>query len=385
MKTRNLFMERTLVMSFVLLILGGCQSARLEKGQCSQAEAITYTSRDGRIEIKPRLKYELILSIHVLETAEDHHRLFIPWAEQMRRDLSPKTLKDAQFLGRRVSVPQLCSLVADYDGTDSIECLTDYIENENRRAINRWARPLRWEPKFLFKDFARWYADFLRKYYKEGFKQGWLAEHRQLVYDDAESTSMELEKLEFSIPEFMERHTGRRFGDKTKTILYPSSFSRPNHAYGFKENGKNVSVYKINSSLHGVVAAAFHELLHRLIDGWQSAGRMRKPIAELGKEPAFKGFAKSRSYRYPDGWVEEMIVHSVANYFTYKAGFRSEQWIRKNQASYGPYEAALYDAIFHAYDRFDKIDDFIFYALTHIKATGDPNKPFVYTGQVPEQ
>ncbi len=378
LKTRCYFQARVLIISFVLLIVGGCRSAEVRKGKCSQAETITYTSKDGRIEIKPRLKYELILSIHVLQTAEDHHRLFVPWAEQMRRDLSAETLKDARFLGRKVHEWGLCSLVADYDGPDNIECLTDYIEHENRNTINRWARWLILEPKFWFKGFASWYADFLRRYYREGFGKSWLAEHRQLVHNDAKSVSTELENLEFSIPGFMEEHTGRRFSDNTKTIYYPSSFSRPCHAYGFSENGKKVALYQIGNGLEGLVLDAFHELMHGLIRGWQKAGRMRKPIAELGKEPAFKGFAKKGSYRYPDGWVEEIIVHSVANYFRYKAGFRSEQWIRKHQASYGPYEAAFYDAIFDAYDRFDTIDDFIFYAMTHIEATGDSNKPFVY-------
>lgn len=385
MRAHHHDLARLLIMSSVFLVVGGCQSMRVKKRERSQAEAIIYTSKNGRAEIKPRLKYELILSIHVLETAEDHHRLFVPWAEQMREDLSAKTLKDAQFLGRKVHEWQLCSLVADYDGPDDIECLTHYIEHENRGAINRWALWLKLDPRFWFKDFASWYADFLRRYYREGFERSWLAEHKQLVYDDARSMSMEAEKLAFSIPDFMEQHTGRRFGDKTKTILYPSSFSRPNHAYGFSENGKNVVLYQINAGLKGMAATAFHELMHGLIGRWQKAGRMKKPIADLGKEPAFGGFAGKGSYRYPDGWVEEIIVHSVANYFTYKAGFRSEQWIRKHQVSYGPYEAAFYDAIFDAYDRFDNIDDFIFYAMMHIQATGDPKKPFMYAAQAPER
>ena len=377
-------MARILIISFAFLVVGGCQSAPVEKGVCSPSETITYTSKSGRIEIKPRLKYELMLSIHVLQTAEDHHQLFVPWAEQMRKDLSAKTLKDARFMSRRLAYTWPCRWIADYDGPDTIECLTDYIEHENRDAINRWASPLRSEPKFWFRDFASWYADFLRRYYREGFEKSWLAEHKQLVYNNAESVSMELENLEFSIPEFMEQHTNRRFSDKTKIIFYPSSFSRPSHAYGFRENGKKVVVYQIGGGLHGLVGTAFHELMHGLIRGWQNAERMSKPIAELSKEPAFKVFANSRSYRYPDGWVDEIIVHSVANYLSYKAGFISEQRIRKHQASYGPYEAAFYDAIFDAYERFDTIDDFIFYAMTHIRATGDPNRPFIYAGQLPE-
>ncbi len=146
-------------------------------------------------------------------------------------------------------------------------------------------------------------------------------------------------------------------------------------------------VYQIGGGLHGVVGTAFHELMHGLIRGWQNAERMSKPIAELSKEPAFKVFANKankRIYRYPDGWIEEIIVHSMANYLAYKAGFRSEELIRKRHASYGRYEAAFYDAIFDAYDRFDTIDDFIFHAMTHIQAPGDPNKPFIYAGQLPD-
>lgn len=360
--------------------MAGCQSVQKD-GLCSPSETITYTSKDGTIEIKPRLKYELILSIHVLVNAEDHHQLFIPWAEQMRKDLSKATLADAQFLGRKVHEWQLCSLVANYDGPDNIECLTDYIEHEYRGPINRWALWLKTDPRFWFTDFASWYADFLRRYYYEGFEKSWLAEQKQLVFDDARSVSMELEKLNFSIPEFMEEHTGRRFRDNTKTIYYPSSFSRPCHAYGFCENGTNVALYQIGNGLLGLVHNAFHELMHGLIHGWQEAERMKKPIKELGKKPAFQVFADKGNYRYPDGWVEEIMVHSVANYFTYKAGFMSEERIRSHQVSYGPYEAAVYDAIFDAYDRFETIDDFIFYAITHIQATDDPNKPFLYVGQ----
>ncbi len=382
MKTHCSLVVESSIVSFALLITAGCRTTPVERPARSQPQAITYTSDDGRIEIKPRLKYDLILSLHVLQTAEGHHRLFIPWAEQMRKDLSARTLKDARFLVGKAGVWGLCSLVADYDGPDNIECLTDYIEHENRNALNWWALGANLGSKFWFRDFASWYADFLRRYYREGFEKGWLAEHRELVYYDAKVMAAELGKLAFSIPDFMEEHTGRRFKDKTKTILYPSSFSRPSHAYGFSENGKNVAVYKVGGSLHSMVTTAFHELMHGLIRGWQKAGRMRKPIAKLGKEPAFKGFAESGSYRYPDGWVEEIIVHSTANYLAYKAGFRTEQWIRKYQASYGPYEAVFYDALFDAYERFDNIDDFIFYALTHIQATGDPGKPFIYAGQV---
>ncbi len=196
---------------------------RLETGRpaCELGEAVTYVSKDGKIEIKPRLKYELILSIHVLQSAEDHHRLFVPWAQQMRKDLSAKTLADARFLGSNAGEWWLCSLVADYDGPDTIECLTDYIEHEHRGAINRGAWRMRLKRRFWFKDFACWYADFLRRYYREGFEKTWLAEHKQLVYNDAKAMSLEVDKLEFSVTDFMEEHTGRRFSDSSKTIFYP--------------------------------------------------------------------------------------------------------------------------------------------------------------------
>ena len=46
-------------------------------------EPVIYKVSSGGIEIKPRLKYELIISLHVLKFAEDHHKLFMPWAQQM--------------------------------------------------------------------------------------------------------------------------------------------------------------------------------------------------------------------------------------------------------------------------------------------------------------
>lgn len=375
-------MARTLIMSFAFLTVGGCRSVPVEKGVCLPSEAIKYTSRNGRIEIKPRLKYELILSIHVLQTAEDHHQLFVPWAEQMRKDLSAKTLKDAWFLGRKAHESQLCSLVANYDGPDSIECLTDYIERENRGAINRWALRLRSEPKFWFKDFASWYADFLRRYYREGFEKGWLAEHRQLVYNDAESISMELEKLDFSITEYMEQFTGRKFDNSNKIILYPSSFSRPQHAYGFSENGVKVFLYKVDKGITSVIASGFHELLHSLIGGWEKPQRINENIRKLAKQELFEKTCQElkKSYGYPLGPLEEQLVHSMARYMLYKKGYIDEKQTRRG--TYGPYEDALYDVLFDKYDSFDNVDDFIYYALSNIKVVGE-NKAarFEYTKQ----
>ena len=363
------------VLAGLILTAGGCQSPGQVKRTklCMSSDDITYTTKDGRITIKPRLKYELILSLHVLATAEDHHKLFIPWAQQMRKSLSPETLRDAGIVAKGAHEWQLCSLVADYDGPDTIECLTDYIEHQNKKTINRWAwwtRQSRSHP-----DFAVWYADFLRRYYKEGFEKAWLDEQKQLVYDDAKRVAGNLENLPFSITKFMEQHTGRRFSGSSKIILYPSSFSRPCHAYGFSENGEKVVLYQIGGE---VIGDAFHELMHPLIHGWDNALRMKGPISRLGREPAFKHFQKKGSYSYPAGWVEEIFVHATANYLKYKAGLAGEEQIKQYQASYGPYESAVYDAIFDRYDRFDKIDDFIYYAMTHIHPNNDPGRPFIY-------
>ena len=59
--------------------------------------------------------------------------------------------------------------------------------------------------------FGGWYADFLRRYYREGFGKKWEGEQRQLVREQAPETVKALEQLPYSILEFMEKHTGRKF------------------------------------------------------------------------------------------------------------------------------------------------------------------------------
>lgn len=208
-----------------------------KKNQKKSDEPIVYKISDGRIEIKPRLKYELIISLDVFYAAEDHHKLFIPWVEQMRKDLSAETLRDAITLRQNSNEWQLCTLVQDYDGPDTIEGLTEFIRVNNNKVITKWARRYGREAAKALglsaEQFADWYAGFLMRYYKEGFEKQWLSEHKKLVFDDAEFVAEELKSLDFSPTKFMEDFTGRKFVGSTKIILYPSSFSRPSHAYGF--------------------------------------------------------------------------------------------------------------------------------------------------------
>jgi len=343
-------------------------------------EAPIYKVSNGRIEIKPRLKYELAISIHVLKFAEDHHKLFVPWAKQMRKDLTKKTSNDAKRLIDNTHEWQLCSLVQEYDGPDTIEDLVKFVKNDNNKTITKWAsmngrsaiKSLGLSPG----QFPGWYTDFFKRYYEEGFEKQWLSEHKQLIYEDAKSIAKELESLEFSPTDFMEKITGRKFSGSTKIILYPSSFSRPQHAYGFSEAGHKVAVYKIGGGKKGVIGTVFHELLHPLIRGWWEAERMKEPISDLAKDDMFKASWDKKgkgSYPYPDKWLDEIVVHSVSNYMTYKAGFISERKARQ-LSSYCDYEKALCEAIFDRYDSFDNIDDFIFYAINHTKRVSKGSK-----------
>lgn len=339
------------------------------------AEPVVYKVSNDRIKIKPRLKYELIISLHVLKFSEDHHKLFINWAQQMRKGLSKKTICETTALIENSHEWQLCSLVQEYDGADTIEGLVEFIKRDNSESIKEWAsanglslvKKLGLAPE----EFASWYAGFLKRYYEEGFKKQWLSEHKELVYKDAKVMAKELESLDISLADFMEDFTGRQFKGTTKIILYPSSFSRPQHAYGFSEGGQRVVVYQIGSEVKGVTGTVFHELLHPLIRGWWKAKRMKEPISALAKEDIFKRNWERKgkgSYPYPDYWLDELIVHAVSNYVGYKAGFFTEEWVKCH--SYGDYEDALYKAIFDCYDNFSNIDDFIFYAINHIRVSG---------------
>lgn len=108
-------------------------------GSAEETVPFAYKVSNGRIEIKPRLKYELIISLHVLKFAEDHHQLFVPWAQQMRKDLTDKTLHDATTLIENTHEWQLCSLVQEYDGPDTIGGLAEFIKSDSNKTITKWA------------------------------------------------------------------------------------------------------------------------------------------------------------------------------------------------------------------------------------------------------
>jgi len=354
-------------MSALAILAGPVMAADVPAVQPQlEKELVTYTICDGRIEIKPRLKYELFLSLHVLRTAEDHHQLFIPWAQRMRASLAPEALQQATNLNALVHEWHLCSLVQDFDGADTIEGLTQYLR-QARPAIAPWAGRY---PEICRRTFGVGpeqlgdaLASFLSRYYAEGFGKEW-PEQQRMIEQQAALDVRTFEQLPFSIPAFMEKHTGRKFQGSTKLIFYPSSFSRPQHGYGFTEKGDKVVVYKVGTSPMGT---ALHELLHPLLRGWQEPERLQKAITELGQQPLFKTDVSGlrAGYDYPQGCLEELIVHAVANYLLVKAGLETEANARRH--SYGAYENALYDAIFDRYDSFPVIDDFIYYALTHIR------------------
>ena len=79
------------------------------------------------------------------------------------------------------------------------------------------------------------------------------------------------------------------------------------------------------------------------------------------------------SYGYPSGCVEEIYVHALGNYLCVKAGVSTEATARRR--GYGPYQTAVYDAIFDRYQEFPMVDDFILYAITHIQPAGTPEQP----------
>lgn len=351
----------------------------------AQDKNVAFSIANGAIQIKPRLKYELMISIHVLKYAEKCHRLLIPWAEQTRKALSAKTLSEASILIENAHEWQLGSLVQDYEGKDSIEGITQYIKADESKTIRKWAdqgwcKPLMGKLHIRPDEFPAWLADFLTRYFREGFGKTWEAEHEKIVYDDAKSTAKELEELQTPIIQFMEKSTGRKFSGATTVILYPSSFSRPSHGYGFREANNKVVVYKAGLGKKSTLGTIYHELLHPLLHGWRNPERMQKVIAELAKQKIFKdSFEKNGkgNYDYPGGWVEELFVHSIAIHMGVKAGLILEKEARDQY--YCDYEKAIYDAIFNSYDKFDTIDDFIFHALTEIKTEGvGENVHFVY-------
>jgi hypothetical protein len=385
-----------IVTVLVCCFISGCNSPTELSNAVNSTnivEPVVYKVGRGRIEIKPRQKYELIISLHVLKYAEDHHKLFIPWAKQMRKDLSEKTLHEVTVLIENAHEWQLSSLVEGYDGSDTIDELVEFIKGAGENEVIKRAQLEHLVKKLDLntKEFSVWYADFLKRYYEEGFRKQWFSKHKKLVYEDAQATAKEFESLVISLTDFMEDFTGRQFKGSSKVILYPSSFSRPQHAYGFSEGGHKVVVYQVGRGKEGVIGSVFHELLHPLIRGWWEEERMKEPISELAKESMFKASWEETgkgSYHYPEYWLDELAVHSVSNYMLYKAGFVSKEWVYQF-SSYCNYEKALCEAIFDRYDTFNSINDFLYYAITHIQVSSKGSSPkFVYVdedGQTPLQ
>ena len=136
---------------------------------------VVYKVGNDRIESKPRLKYELIISLHVLKFAEDHHQLFILWAQQMRKDLSEKTLHEVTVLIENAHEWQLSSLVEGYDGSDTIDELVEFIKGAGENEVIKRAQLDHLVKKLDLntKEFSVWYADFLKRYYEEGFRKQW--------------------------------------------------------------------------------------------------------------------------------------------------------------------------------------------------------------------
>lgn len=219
------------VFGFGLVLVGlACVRAPAPKGPI--APAPSFPVADGRIVIKPRMKYELPLSLHVLAFAEDHHKLFVPWARRVRQSLRPETLAAATTLIRESHEWQLAHLVRGFDGADDIAAIAAFIERDQDGAIRKWAgeRAKLTQALGLTADgFARWYAGLLRAYYDEGFGREWTVLHRQLIEDDATALVEQFRNLKELPTTLLERLTGRRFVAQGKLLLYPSSFSRPAH------------------------------------------------------------------------------------------------------------------------------------------------------------
>ena len=114
--------------ALVLLFLGSaCTHAAVPPGPAPAADV---QLAGGRVVIKPRLKYELGLSLHVLATAEDHHKLFVPWAQRMRSALRPQTLQAAGTLIRLSHEWPLCNLLRAYDGPDDVAAMAAFLERD---------------------------------------------------------------------------------------------------------------------------------------------------------------------------------------------------------------------------------------------------------------
>jgi hypothetical protein len=338
----------------------------------------TYTLAKGRIKIKPSMKYELVISLRVFKPGQNRaRRLFSTWADAMEKRLSPRTYKEVLALIGHMHEWELSHFLQEYTDEDRIEGIAAYVESDSEGQIKEWVQnrsevlgALNLQPD----QFAAWYADFLTRYYREGFGELWESTYKKEVLDSAKRLKEELDAVPFDIMEFMEGMTQRQFTGERKIVLYPSTFSRPDSGYLFAEDGKKVVVCKSDSDVKELAGTLFHELLHSLLSGWMtSSEEIKKLIQSQLASEVFKNEweeAGRGEYDYPNNWFDELAVHSFGEYLTCKAGFRSKA--EALGRCYTGYMEALCCAAFSKYEEFGRIDDFLYYAIGHIREVEKP-------------
>lgn len=334
----------------------------------------------GRIVVLPRLKYELGLSLHVLRYAEDHHAIFVEWATQLRSSLSDKTLADATLLIASSHEWQLGYLLQAYDGPDDIQRITEHLRGDSQGIVTQWAvkdgsgRNLASAAGVTPNQLPNWYADFLRRYWDEGFGKTWDHDHWPLIETDARRIRDELDAGPNRV-EQLEKVCNKKFFQPGRIRIYPSSFSRPKHGYGFEEGGEKVVLVRVGDDVEKLTGTIFHELLHSLIRGWTEREDLRPLIDDLAQSEAFRqGWEQvgRGSYQYPEGWLDELYVHAIARYALYKVGLLAKSDVPLT--SYTGYEDTLYPIIFDHFDQAGSIDAFLGLALRSIdSAKATPN------------
>lgn len=384
---RPLFFALCLALAIASCTTAAPRTPRPQDPPVAPAGTADVRTRDGRIVIRPRLKYELVISLHVLQFAHDHHDSFVPWADAMRASLSPATLADAEQLLTHAHEWGLADLLADYSGGDDIKDISAYLRADTSGRGRAFAEAQSELCEALGVDatgFADWYADFLERYYTEAFAATWKVEHGPLVRADAARTLAALE-AEANPVEVLEARTGRNLHGPGEVVLYPSSFSRPSHGYGFEEAGHPVALYRVGGDVVEVLGTIYHELLHPMVRAWTEASELRPLVSRLAASEAFRRDWEREgegNYGYPDNWLDELFVHAISRYLLHRQGYLPREWVPTN--SYCAYEDALYDALFAAYDEAGTFDAFAAHALVSIVETGDPQRPFAYLpGEAP--
>jgi len=297
-----------------------------------------FSVAEGKILFKPRLKYELILSLHALHDPS-HHKQVADWARVTRARLPADLQKDIDDLMGNRYQQQLLGQVEDLKDGDDLEEIMQCLQT-------------RGEAKF---------SDILQRYWAQSFKADYECQYAAILRADAEQRAQELENLNFEIPEILEKWTGRKFQGDVTLVFYPSFFAAP-HSYGQSECGKRVIIYQTQSNFPGFVRGAFHELLHPLLAGWhRSSRRMKSAIKKLGKNKTFErdwGEIGRNDYCYPDTWAEENIVMALSNFLIVKAGL---QEATDTSSLYTQLQRDLYAALLNRYspEKYAIIDEFL--------------------------